>query len=227
MVENRSDAQEDERPLSPAEMLALVSDQQRSVEGQMGGFVPFILLAWGIAWTVGFGALWLSLGGLGEAFRVPGAVAIPVFAGLLIAAVIVSTVLSIRSSRGRRGGREGAFAGIVYGQAWWVGGIALWLWGQAMVVNGMDAELLGIFYPSGYIFFAGVMYIAAAVIWRAVPMLVLGAWSVVISAVAPFFGQPTHYLVYALAGGGAFLAASAVTAVWTRNARRRVARIAA
>lgn len=226
MNEHFQDTQSAE-PLSPAEMLALASDQQRSVEGQMGGFVPYILVAWGIAWLGGFGALWLMEGGFGDEPLLPAAVAVPLFAALLVGAAIVSGVLGMRSGRGLRGSRANAFTGIVYGQLWWVGSLAVWLFGQAMVVNGMDAVLLGVFYPTAYIFFAGVMYVAAAVIWKAIPMLVLGAWSILLSAVAPFVGHPTHYLIYALGGGGAFLIACLISALWTTRARRRVREVRA
>lgn len=212
---------EHEEALSAERMLALLTDQQRSIEGQKGAFVHLILLSWGVAWLVGFLALWL-VDGLGDAFSLPVEVAAPLFGLLLIGAGVVSTILGIRSGRGLRGGKDGAFAGIVYGQAWWIGSLAIFALGQALVFNGMDDALLGIFYPSAYIFFAGVMYVMAAIIWRAVPMLILGGWSIVVSVVAPFAGHPTHYLVYAAAGGGAFLLAAAWTWLWTRRARRRL-----
>jgi len=212
---------ENEEVLAPEQMLALLKDQQRSVEGQKGAFVHMILLAWGLAWLLGFLALWL-VDGPGDAFSLPIGVAAPIFGILLISAGVLSAFLGIRSGRGLRGGKDGAFAGIVYGQAWWIGSLAIFGLGQALVVNGMDEALLGIFYPSAYIFFAGVMYAMAAIIWRAIPMLILGGWSVLISVIAPFAGQPTHYLVYALAGGGAFLLAALWTWLWTWRARRRV-----
>ena len=222
MNTNEPSTLSDDAALDPAAMLALAQSQQKLIAGQMGSFVPLILLAWGIAWLLGFGALWL-VDGLGDAFSLPIAVAAPIFGGLLLAAGALSTVLGIRSGRGLRGGKEGAFAGIVYGQSWWVGSVAVWLIGQALVVNGMSTELLGIFYPSAFIFFAGIMYISAGVIWKAIPMVALGLWSVVLSAVAPFFGNPTHYLIFAIAGGGSFLVASFASIVWLRRARHRIA----
>lgn len=212
---------EDEVALPPEAMLALVKDQQRSVEGQMGAFVHLILFAWGIAWLVGFGALWL-IDGLGDTFSLPIEVAAPIFVVLLVAAGAVSTVLGIRSGRGLRGSKDGAFVGMIYGQSWWVGSFAIFLLGQALVFNGMDTDLLSTFYPSAYIFFAGIMYVMAAAIWRAVPMLILGGWSILVSALAPFAGVPTQYLVFALAGGGGYLLVAVWSWVWMRRARRRL-----
>lgn len=201
----------------PREMLALVADQQRSVAGQMGAFVPAILLAWALAWLGGFGALWLN--GTGA---LPLEVAAVVFIVLLIGAGAASVVAGVRSSRGVRTGKDAAFVGTVYGQAWWIGTLAIFGIGRALVANGMPEDLLAVFYPSGYVFFAGLMYVLGAALWRAVPMLVLGLWSILVSVVAPFAGTPTHFLVFALAGGAGFLAGAVWTWLWSRSARRRV-----
>ncbi len=212
---------EDETAPAPSELLALVRDQQRSIEGQMGRFVPLILLSWGVAWLLGFGALWL-VDGPGEAFALPLEVAAVIFAGALVAAGAVSVILGIRSSRGVRSGKDAAFVGIVYGQAWWIGSLAIFAIGRALVFNGMPEQLLGIFFPSAYAFFAGLMYVVGAALWRAVPMLVLGLWAIVVSVAAPFAGAPTHFLIFALAGGFGFLVGAAWTGWWSRRARRRV-----
>lgn len=207
-------------PLSPEEMLALAEDQKRSIEGQRGSFVSIILFAWGIAWLVGFVALWLIDGW--EAFSLPVAVAAPVFVGLMIVAGALSAVFSIRADRGLRGDKEGATVGVVYGNLWWSGSLAIMAIGQALLFNGMDQALLSIFYPSMYVLFAGIMYIMAALLWRAAPMLILGAWSIVLAAVAPFAGYPTHYLIFAFGGGGGFLLVGLWSWAWLRRTRQRV-----
>ncbi|HCS62332.1 MAG TPA: hypothetical protein DIW46_13215 [Microbacterium sp.] len=211
---------DDEQP-DPADMLALVKDQQRSIEGQRGAFVPLILFSWGIAWLLGFGALWL-IDGLGDAFSLPIWVAAPIFIVLLAGAGTLSTIFGIRSSRGLRTGKDATFVGLVYGQTWWVGSLAIFALGQALVRAGMDADILRIFYPSAYIFFAGVMYVMAAAIWRAIPMLILGGWAILVSVLAPFAGYPAQYLVYALAGGGGFLLVALWSWIWMRRARRHL-----
>jgi len=202
---------------TPREMLALVADQQRSVAGQMGAFVPVILFAWAIAWFGGFGALWLSATG---ALAIEAAAI--VFIVLLVGAGAASVVAGIRSGRGVRTGKDAAFVGTVYGQAWWIGTLAIFGIGRALVANGMAEGLLAVFYPSGYVFFAGLMYVLGATLWRAVPMLVLGLWAILVSVVAPFIGAPTHFLVFALAGGAGFLVGAVWTQLWSRSARRRL-----
>ncbi|MDR2999616.1 MAG: hypothetical protein LBU78_15980 [Microbacterium sp.] len=219
---NNENREDDDVALSPEQMLALVQDQQRTVTGRMTGFVPWILFAWGVAWLVGFLILWWDAGQHPQNGQ-PTLFAGVAFAALLIAAGLISMVLGIRSGRGLRGTRDSAIVGIVFGNTWWVGSLAVVVIGQALVQAGMDTDLLAVFYPSAFIFFAGVMYIMSALIWRAYPMAVLGLWSVAMAAIGSLLPPPVNYLVYAFAGGGAFLLVAAWTAWWVHVARRRVA----
>lgn len=211
----------DDAPLPPAQMLALAEGQQRQVAARTAAFVPWLLAAWGIAWLVGFVVLWLDAGRHPED-PVPTLAAGFTFAALLIAAGVLSTVLGARSGRGLRGTKRSAFTGIVYGNTWWLGSIAIWVIGQGLVQHGMPDALLVTFYPSAFILFSGVMYLAAGLIWPAAPMLVLGIWSVILAAVGAVLPHPTAFLVYGIAGGGAFLAVAAWAAWWQHSERRRL-----
>lgn len=195
---------DDDEVLSPEEMLALARNQQRSMESQVASFVPALVTMWGIVWLLGFGALWL-IDGLKPSFSLPLPVAVSIFVGLLAIAIAASVVLGTRSGRGIRGNTASAFSGAVYGSTWTVGSLAIIVFAQGLLVNGMDKELANIFYPVAFVLFAGIMYIVGAAIWQAVPMLILGVWTVVVAVVAPFFGYPTHYLVLAIGGGVGFL----------------------
>jgi hypothetical protein len=122
----------------------------------------------------------------------------------------VSIVLGIRSARGIRSSRANAFTGTVYGVSWAVSMTAVGVLGGALVSNGMSRQLASLFYPSAYTLVIGLLYFVAAAIWRVVPMIIAGAWLIVVAAVTPFFGYPANYLVFAIAGGGLFL----VLAIW-------------
>lgn len=209
----------DDAALSPEAMLALLNDQRRSVEGQMAAFVPVIVLTWGIAWLVGFGALWL-LDGLRPAFALPLPVAVTIFVALIAGAIAVSAVLGIRSGRGLRASRAETYQGTVYGLSWTIGSLAIVGFAQGLIFNGMDAELANIFYPVAFVLFTGVMYVVSSAMWHAVPMLILGLWVIVIGVAAPFFGYPTHYLVLSLAGGAGFLILAVASFVHLRRLRR-------
>lgn len=209
----------DDTPLTPEAMLTLLEDQRRSVEGQIASFVPAIVLAWGITWLLGFGALWL-IDGVRPAFALPLPMAVAIFVVLLAASIALSAVLAIRSGRGMRGNPDDAFQGAVYGMTWWVGSIAIFVFAQGLFANGMDRELANIFFPVAFVLFSGIMYILSAAMWRAVPMLLLGVWTVVVCLVAPFFGYPTHYLVLALGGGIGFLVLAIASFIHLSRLRR-------
>ncbi|REJ04253.1 hypothetical protein DY023_15225 [Microbacterium bovistercoris] len=219
---NDTSREDEDAPLSPEQMLALLQDQQRTVSGRMGAFVPWILVAWGVAWFAGFLILWWDVQQHPATVQ-PTLAAGIAFAALLVLAGIVSMVLGIGSGRGLRGTRDSAIVGIVYGNSWWVGSLAIVVIGQALVQQGMDRDLLGVFFPSAFSFFAGVMYIMSGLLWRAYPMVVLGLWSVALAAIGSLLPPPVNYLVFAIAGGGAFLLIAGWTAWWVHVARRRVA----
>lgn len=211
-------AHDEDSPLDPAGMLALVQNQQQDVQRRMARFVPWILLSWAVAWGGGFGMLWLIDGARPE-ISVPVEVAAPVFAVLMVIAGVASGVLGARSGRGIRTSKAAAFTGTVYGVTWSVGFVALFVLGSALSYNGMPQELLNIYYPAVSLIFVGIMYLLAGAIWHAVPAVVMGGCIVLIAAIGPFFGYPTHYLVYAIAGGAIFLAGTVVTAVYSRLIR--------
>lgn len=198
--------------LDPAEALALIGRQQEVMGKHMAREIPWILFSWGVAWIVGFGMLWL-VDALQPGFGIPLPVALIVFAALTVAAMVASGVIGARAQRGIRQTAAAAFTGTVYGVTATVCVIALGLLGLALVVHGMPTELLAVLYPVGLGLIIGVMYLMGAAIWRGVPMLILGAWLVVVSLAAAFIGAPHHFLVLAVAAGGGFLV-SAGTLGW-------------
>ncbi len=212
------EAPDDDTALDPASMLSLLHDQQDAIQRGLARFVPWILLAWAVAWGVGFGGLWL-IDGARPQFAIPVEVAAPLFGALMAIAAVVSAVLGARSGRGIRSSKEAAFTGTVYGITWSVGFIALFVLGSALSYNGMPSELSNLYYPAVSLIFVGIMYVIAGAIWRAIPAIVMGGLIVFIAAIGPYFGYPGHYLFYAITGGGVFLAGTVVTAVYSRKIR--------
>jgi hypothetical protein len=206
----------DGEPGDAAAMLELVRAQQDQVNRRMAAQVPPILLVWGIAWTVGFGLLWL-IDGAKPALAVPLPVAVIAFIVLMAGALVATGILGGRSGRGIRSTADAAFTGTVYGATWTVGFVAIFVFGTALLRNGMPPELTNIYYPTASTLFVGIMYIIAGGIWRAWGAIGMGAWIVLVALVAPYFGYPTHYLVFAVAGGGVFLVGALVAWLWVRR----------
>lgn len=211
-----SGSADDEEARDPAAMLDLVRSQQERVTKQLAAEVPLILLAWGIAWFVGFGLLWL-IDGAEPVVAVPLAVAVVVFIVLMVGALVATAILGIRSGRGIRPSAEAAFTGAVYGWSWTIAFVAMFVFGTALIRNGMPPDLANIYYPTASTLLVGLLYFVGGGIWQAKPLLWLGGWIIVVALVAPFFGYPAHYLVFSLAGGGVFLIGALVTWLWVRR----------
>jgi hypothetical protein len=218
MSKSASTEHDDDSALDPAAMLALAETQQSDVQRKLARYVPWILLSWGIAWGVGFALLWL-IDGAKPAFSVPVSVAASIFAALMAAALVVSGVLGARSGRGIRTTPAAQFTGTVYGTTWTVGFVAIFVFGGALLKNGMDPALSNIYYPTATTLFVGIMYIIAGAIWRAVQAIAMGGWIVLVALIAPFFGYPNHYLFFAIAGGGVFLVGAVVVAFYATAVR--------
>jgi len=205
--------------LDAAAALELVTAQQRDLERRMAAGVPVILGAWAFAWIVGFTMLWL-IDGVAPVFRMPLPVAVATFVTLMAAALAISAVVGARMGRGIRAGAESAWTSTIYGLSWPLGFVAIVVLGNALIANGMPPALSSIYYPTASIMFVGVMYVVAGGIWQQRSAVGLGVAVVAVACVAPFFGYPTHYLVFAIAGGGVFLIATIASAVWIHSGRR-------
>jgi hypothetical protein len=212
---------DDDSPLDPAAMLALLEGQQQDFQRKLSAYVPAILLAWGVAWVVGFGALW-AIDGAKPGFALPLPIGVGVFVALMVIAIIVSAVAGARSGRGIRNSPSAEFTGKVFGITGSAGFFAIYVFAVALAVNGMDQDLMNIYYPTASGLFIGLIYVIAGGIWRAVPAIWMGVWIGLVSLVAPFFGYPTNYLVFATAGGGAFLIGALFMLAYSRGKRADV-----
>ena len=209
-------ATDDDTPLDPAAMLALSDKQQHRVSTTFVRPVVTILLVWGVAWLVGFMALWLALEP-NAPFSPPIAIAGTVFGILIAGAIVVSIVIGSRMSRGIRG--SAVFSGAVYGWSWSIASFSVFLIGQALINAGMPTELSMLYYPTMYGLVAGLLYLAGAALWNDRTQLFLGIWIIVVSVASSFAGTPTNLLIMALLGGGGFLAGTATVLIQTRASR--------
>ncbi len=211
-------APDDDTPLDPAAMLALIQSQQSDMERRMAAATPWIVAAWGVAWLVGFGALFL-IDGARPAFSVPLSLAVGVFIALMVGAVVASAVLGARMGRGVKQPREATFSGAVFGVAGSLSFFGMYVFAVGLVRNGMDPDLMNIFFPTASALIVALFYTLAGGFWRIVPMIFMGGWIGLVGLVAPFFGYPDHYLFFSLAGGGGFLIGGIVAAVLLRTGR--------
>ena len=192
----------------PRQMLDLIDTTRREAVRRITGRYAGLLVLWAVAWGVGFAALWLTRG-VGGVDLLPTAVGWWIFAAALVIAIVWSAVVGIRAgSDGIRGRSQ--LQGALYGCSWTIVMVAAWGLISGLQSNGLSQELSQLLYPSLYIFLVGVLYLSGGALWRAVPMYILGGFLIVIAVVGLFFGAPTHFLVYAIAGPVAMLIVAAL-----------------
>ncbi|OUE19756.1 hypothetical protein BFL34_01898 [Clavibacter michiganensis] len=215
---HRDEVDDDGPAPDPREMHALMEDQRRvAVDAQMS-FVWVMEVCWGVAWILGYTALWLIDGS--DAVSLPLPVAAGIFAGLIVLSSIVSIVLGIRNAPGVESSPESAWQGRVYGISWSVAMVSVYVLGIGLAFNDAPSRLLSIFYTSGFSFVAGLMLLSTAALFRSRSSLLLGSILVLAALVAPFAGYPGNYIVMAVVGGGAYLVTGIAAALLAGRTRR-------
>ncbi len=211
----------DDAELSPQQMLELLHTQQRRTAADLAGPTALIVFIWGVAWLVGFLALW-SASGANPWFGIPGAVAASLFGVLIGGALIASVILGMFGSRGVQ--TADPRQGMMYGFTWAGGMIAVAVLGGALIANGLSGELASLYFPAAYSLMVGVLYMAGGALWRDRGMFIMGIWLVVLGVIAPYSGAPTNSLVMAVFGGGGFLLFALILAIYSARLRGSISR---
>ncbi|MFI7529049.1 ABC transporter permease [Nocardia salmonicida] len=165
-----------------------------------------IYSSFGLAWLVGHGAFALSHGP-NPLLELPSFVPSALLGVGLLAAMIVTTVVSMRAQRGATG-RE-AVVGNLLGASWLIGFAALFFLITALgstLSPGTAATL----WPTGSGLIVGLLYLAGGAAYRDVLQYTLGAWLAVSSTAALFLDGAYLYWALALAGGGSYLLAAVI-----------------
>ncbi|WP_298459028.1 hypothetical protein [uncultured Cellulomonas sp.] len=205
---------DDDAPSDPAATAALIVQQRARLAAATDVDGRVLFGAWGLAWLLGFGLLYLTAGDDPLVVTSP-TVAGVVFAGLLMTALVVTAVHVARRTAGLHG--TSSVQGAMYGWTWTLGFVAIFALGGALARAGADPEVLGTVMTIAPPVLVGVLYMAGAALWRDRTQFVLGAWILVATVIASFAGRPLMLAVMAVAGGGGML----VGAVAEELRRRR------
>lgn len=190
-------------PRGAAELMALT---RAHVERELRVRMWPTYLAWGLAWVLGFGALWLSVCGQ-HPYSGPTGPAFTVLGVLDAAAVVVTVRTIMTATRGVRGVSE--TQGIIFGLSWPVGIILAFALVGALATHGASDAVSGIAGGAAAPMVVSIIYVVGSAIWLNRSMLVLGIWLGLITAVGAFLGPVELVLLEAVAGGGGFLVAAA------------------
>lgn len=191
----------------------LVARARQQADHELGVRLRPTFLAWGVAWLVGFGSLWLSVRGQ-RPYAGPSALAFVVLGVLDAAAVLVSVATIRRSTRGVHGASERQ--GMLFGLSWPVGFALVFALIGALGVHGASAVVTGIAGAAAAPTLVAIIYLVGSAIWRSTVMFVLGAWlALALVTVAGGYAGPVWILALeAIGGGGGFFVAA-----WLRPRR--------
>lgn len=210
---------DDSARLNPADTLRLINEQQEAARNATEPDGRLLFGVWGLAWLIGYLAMWFTSRETGSPERWSGWV----FAGCIVGAMVFTIVHSIARTAGTRG--ASARAGALYGWTWF---LAFAVYGTilgAMGDAGAPPEVMAIVANGVASLIVGLMYLAGGMLFCENRMSVVGGWMLITAVVAVYAGMPNTYLVMAVAGGGGFLAIAVVEQVL--RARRRSPRSAA
>jgi hypothetical protein len=170
--------------------------------------------AWGLAWLIGCGAMWLSVLGQHPFRGAPGWASV-ILGACIGLAIVVTAIATVRASSGIGG--VSARQGMMFGLAWPAGFAALFIIIGAASHFGANAKVMGVLGASGPLLLVGLIYMAAAGMWLDWVMFWLGGWALVVAAAGAWTGPVGVLFMDAVAGGGGFLAAAALLAWRNRS----------
>jgi hypothetical protein len=205
---------DDEPPLDPAASAAVIAEQRAKVAAETDVDGRLLLGVWGLAWLIGFGALYTVAGSPPVLDWSPTAAGI-VFVGLLVSAMVITAVHIARRTAGVHG--TSAVQGAMYGWAWFLGFVAVFALPSALGRAGADDSVVQVAMTLVPPLLVGVLYMAGAAIWRDRTQFVLGVWILAATIAASFVGTPGMLAVMAFAGGGGMLVGALAEALWRRG----------
>ncbi|WP_418189793.1 hypothetical protein [Amycolatopsis orientalis] len=203
--------EDDARPMTPEESLALIAKQTEETRREIGPNPAVLLAVWGLVWLLGFGLVFLSAPPTSLLpLWAAAAIAVAAFAG----AIAYSAIYGIRTSRGVRG--PSRLVGAMYGWSWMIAFGGLTVVNTGLVRLGLDPELIPLLWSGTSLMLTGLLYLAGGMLWQSKLQYGLGVWIILCGAASVLAGGPHNFLVLSLAGGGGFLVASLVFLVRSR-----------
>lgn len=212
---------EAEPSLDPAESLRIIEAQAAKVRSREPD-ARLIFGLWGVAWLVGYLALYLTASGRiggqtgSDAAPTPATWAFILFAICIVGAMVTTIIYSIRANDGVVG--ASATFGAMYGWTWCLGflGMATILGGLSKA--GADDTVVALAANALSCLVVGVLYLAGGAFWRDRGQYIIGIWILLVGVGSIYAGLPNAYFLMAVLGGGGFFA-GAVLEHLLRNRR--------
>jgi hypothetical protein len=195
--------EEDPPPTSPADSLRMIEEQRDAAQRQLSPDPLVYYGPWGVAWLVGFGAMFLRHGPDGKILvPMPAWLPLALLFASLIAAMIVSGVLAGRTYRHVHG--RSSVQGALYGFSWFIAFTGMGLTLQRFD-DGMSPPDIGLLWATVAVGLTGALHMAGGAVFQDRMLFGLGVWITLTNVVGTLLGPGWHSLVVALAGGAVML----------------------
>ena len=207
------DTEGPEIPLSAKESLDLIDRQQAEMDRDFSGFVVTLNAMWAVLWFVAFAAFHVAGNGWPGPWYSYGVAAV-IMGVAVLAGVVVSTVLGVRSGRGRRG--PSMVSGALYGWTWTVSYAALVAVNLSIMGRGLPDDAVPSLWIGSMMLLAGALSMAGGAMFRDIGQYVLGIWLLLVGIACVLVGA--DYQALAIAVGG--LVGFGMRAVFARRGLR-------
>ena len=178
--------------------------------------VQYMHVAWGAAWLVGFGLIFLNKSPSGKAIvSMPGWLPLTVLFVMLFAAGVYTAFFGFRVFGGEGADPESRRRGTWYGLAWLLGFLALILT-IGTATKGLTSDQSGLIWGASATGLTAVLHLAGSAIWLDRAQQRLGIWIIVVNIAAAASGATWQPLILAI-GGGAVMVALGVIGLTTRS----------
>lgn len=194
---------DDTPPVDPAESLRLIRQEQANLARTLTPDPRLMYWPWGIAWLIGFGAIFLRFAPGGRVFvDMPAWLPSTILLALLLAAGIITGIVGGRA--GRQVAGPSSRQGLMYGLTW-----SIAFSGMSVVFSQFNDVLpdarQSLLWGGGMVALTGALHMAGGAMWHDRNLFVLGAWTSVVNIVGIVFGVGWHPLIVAVAAGGGML----------------------
>lgn len=192
---------DDERDLDPSSILRAIDDDRRRAQGALTPNATLLYATWGIAWTVGFLAVYAAFVPVDQPL-IPFALGAVIGGAALLAAILVSAIHSARRSAGSRG--PSVVQGAIYGNIFPVAFTLMGLLGWRLAAAGVPSMTLLSYWVAVPCLIVGILFAAGAAMWNDRSQLLFGCWTFIVG-LGSLALTPPHNLLAGAAGGIGFL----------------------
>ncbi|MEV0231358.1 hypothetical protein [Nonomuraea sp. NPDC050786] len=206
-------ASDDDHVASPEEMLRVIEEQRAATARWLYGDPLLLYVPWGVAWLLGFTALFLHYGLDGHSYApISQTQALAVLMSAQLVAGAVAAFGIVRMNRGVRG--DHTARGTMYGYTWFAGMLLVWVI-CVRLSSLLPPDESGLAWGGASLMIVAVMNMAGGAIWLYWPMFFIGVWVAAVDALGVLLGVGWHALLTAVLLGGGFI----VAGLWLRRRR--------